>query len=95
MKAEQLTAPCTYHGEGPIWDTAAGVLRFVDMLQGDILTLTPAGEIDRLHVGTIAAAMRPRADGGLVVAVEHGFVLVDGDGQAGPSRPRSPTPGYA
>ena len=69
MKAEQLTDVCTYHGEGPMWD-AAGVLRWVDMLNGDILTLTPAGDIDRLHVGTVAAAMRPRAAGGLVVAVE-------------------------
>ena len=41
MKAEQLTPPCAYHGEGPIWDESAGVLRFVDMLHGDILTLTP------------------------------------------------------
>ena len=39
----------------------AGVLRWVDMLNGDILTLTPAGDIDRLHVGAVAAAMRSRA----------------------------------
>jgi sugar lactone lactonase YvrE len=86
MKAEQLTEPAAYHGEGPLWDAAAGVLRWVDMLAGDILTLTPAGGIDRLPVGTIAAAMRPRAAGGLVVAIEHGFVLIDGDGQIGPER---------
>ena len=60
------------------------------MLNGDILQLTPAGPADRRDVGTIAAAMRPRAGGGLVVAVEHGFVLIGPDGQAGPSRPRSP-----
>ena len=39
------------------------------MLNGDILTLTPAGAIERVHAGTVAAAMRPRAAGGLVVAV--------------------------
>ncbi len=86
MRAEQLTDVCTYHGEGPMWDAAAGVLRWVDMLSGDILTLTPAGDIDRLHVGTVAAAMRPRAAGGLVVAVEHGIVLIDGAGQIGPEQ---------
>jgi sugar lactone lactonase YvrE len=86
MKAEQLTDVCTYHGEGPMWDAAAGVLRWVDMLNGDILTLTPAGGIGRLHVGTVAAAMRPRAAGGLVVAVEHGIVLIDGAGQIGPEQ---------
>ncbi|MGA2827160.1 MAG: SMP-30/gluconolactonase/LRE family protein [Streptosporangiaceae bacterium] len=86
MKAEQLTEPAAYHGEGPLWHELAGVLRWVDMLAGDILTLTPAGSIDRLHIGTVAAAMRPRAAGGLVAAVEHGFVLIDGDGQIGPER---------
>ncbi len=69
-----------------MWDAPAGVLRWVDMLNGDTLTLTPAGHIDRLHVGTIAAAMRSRAAGGLVVAVEHGFVLIDGAGQIGPEQ---------
>jgi len=69
MKAEQYTDVVTYHGEGPIWDSVAGVLRWVDMLNGDILTMAPDGSIGRQHVGTIAAAMRPRAGGGLVVAV--------------------------
>jgi len=86
MKAEQLTEPAAYHGEGPLWDENAGVLRWVDMLNGDILTLAAAGTIDRMHVGKVAAAMRPRAAGGLVVAVEHGFVLIDRDGQTGPER---------
>ena len=86
MKAEQLTDVCTYHGEGAIWDEHAGLLRWVDMLNGDILHLTQDGTPDRRHVGTIAAAMRPRAGGGLVVAVEHGFVLIGADGQAGPEQ---------
>jgi sugar lactone lactonase YvrE len=84
MKAEQFTDVVTYHGEGPIWDSVAGVLRWVDMLNGDILTLPPGGQLSRQHVGTIAAAMRPRAGGGLVVAVEHGFALMDADGRLGP-----------
>jgi sugar lactone lactonase YvrE len=93
MKAEQLTDVCTYHGEGPIWDSVAGVLRWVDMLNGDILTMSPGGTIDRRHVGTIAAAMRPRSGGGLVVAVEHGFVLLDADGQASPEQTAFTDPG--
>ena len=84
MKAEQFTDVITYHGEGPIWDSVAGVLRCVDMLNGDILTLPRDGAIGRQHVDTIAAAMRPRAGGGLVVGVEHGFVLTDADGRPGP-----------
>lgn len=86
MKAEQLTEAAAYHGEGSLWDEDAGVLRWVDMLNGDILTMAPAGTIERMHAGTVAAAMRPRAAGGLVVAVEHGFVLIDRGGRIGPEQ---------
>jgi sugar lactone lactonase YvrE len=93
MKAEQFTDVVTYHGEGPIWDSVAGVLRWVDMLNGDILTMAPGGAIERQHVGTIAAAMRPRAGGGLVIAVEHGFVLMEPDGQLGSEQTAFTDPG--
>jgi sugar lactone lactonase YvrE len=66
-----------------MWDQGAGCLRWVDMLNGDILSLNPAGAVDRLHVGGVAAALRPRLRGGLVVAVERGFVLVDANAQVG------------
>jgi sugar lactone lactonase YvrE len=90
LLARQLTDVCTVHGEGPVWDAAAGVLRWVDMLAGDILAtaLPPGkaeagrihtGEIERLHVGSVAAALRPRDGGGLGVAVERGFALLDPD----------------
>jgi sugar lactone lactonase YvrE len=84
--AEQLTSAVAYHGEGPVWDPVARVLRWVDMLAGDVLTLGPDGVVERLHVGNVAAAVRPRAEGGLVVAVERGFVLVDGEGRVGAER---------
>jgi len=77
---EQLTPAAAHHGEGPIWDVAAGCLRWVDMLRGDVLTLAAGDRIDRLHVGPVAAAIRPRATGGLVVAVQRGFALIDPDG---------------
>jgi sugar lactone lactonase YvrE len=80
MKAEQLTPACAIHGEGPAWDAAAGRLRWVDMLRGDVLTLDPAGTIERLHVGGVAAAVRPRLAGGLVVAIERGFAVLGPDG---------------
>src|SRR5690242_12161547 len=81
MRAEQLTGPCAEHGEGPVWDAAAGVLRWVDMLRGDVLTLDAAGTVGRRHVSDVAAAIRPRAGGGLVAAVERGFALLDDSGQ--------------
>jgi sugar lactone lactonase YvrE len=80
VRAEQLTEPVAYHGEGPVWSPRWGGLRWVDMLAGDILGLDSSGAIERRHVGTIAAAVRPRAGGGAVIGVERGFALEDPDG---------------
>ncbi len=80
MQAEQLTGPVAYHGEGPVWSERWGGLRWVDMLAGDVLSLSAGGEVGRRHVGRVAAAMRPRRGGGAVVAVERRFVLEDADG---------------
>jgi sugar lactone lactonase YvrE len=79
---EQFTKVCTTHGEGPFWDARAQVLRCVDMTAGDVLSVHPeTGAVDRRTVGEFAACVRPRRDGGLVVAVGRGFVLLDPDGQ--------------
>src|SRR4051794_23226870 len=80
MRAEQVTDPVTYHGEGPVWCERWGGLRWVDMLAGDILSLTADGEIRRRHVGNVAAAIRPRRNGGAVIGVERGFALEETDG---------------
>ena len=56
------------------------------MLAGDILSLTDAGGITRRHVGTVAAAVRPREGGGAVIGVERGFCLEDADGTLTPLR---------
>src|SRR3954454_2065270 len=80
MRAEQVTDPVTYHGEGPVWSPRWGGLRWVDMHAGDVLALAPDGGITRRHVGTIAAAIRPRRAGGAVIGVERGFALEDATG---------------
>ena len=80
MRVEQVTGPVAYHGEGPVWSERWGGLRWVDMLAGDILSLTNDGTIDRRHVGSVAAAVRPRRGGGAVIGVERGFALEDVDG---------------
>lgn len=76
---EQVTGPITEHGEGPCWSPAWGGLRWVDMTCGDVLWLRDTGEVDRLHVDSVAAAIRPRAGGGAIIAVERGLLLVDDD----------------
>jgi sugar lactone lactonase YvrE len=75
---EQITDPLCYHGEGPVWSEAWGGLRWVDMLAGDLMTLRPDGTVDRLHVGEVAAFVRPRTTGGYVVGIERGLALADG-----------------
>ena len=79
-RVEQYTAPVAYHGEGPVWFGSWGQLRWVDMLAGDILSMRADGTIERRHVGAVAAALRPRAHGGAVIAVERGFLLEQPDG---------------
>ena len=81
MRAQRWTEVVTRHGEGPAWDGRLDALRCVDMLAGDLLTIRAGELVGREHVGDVAAAWRPRAGGGWVVAVERGFVLVDGDGR--------------
>jgi len=80
MRAEQVTDPVAYHGEGPVWSVRWGGLRWVDMLAGDILSLRPDGTVERWHVATVAAALRPRSRGGAVIGVERGFALEEPDG---------------
>ncbi len=81
MRAEPVTEPLAYHGEGPIWDPS-GRLLWVDMLAGDVLGLEPqSGAISRLHVAGVAACVVPRSGGGHAVATERGFVLLDADGE--------------
>lgn len=83
--AEQLTGCDAVHAEGPVWSPAWGGLRWVDMLAGDVLHLDPStGHVGRWHVGTVAAAIRPRATGGAVIATERDFVVADTAG--GPVR---------
>jgi sugar lactone lactonase YvrE len=80
MRVEQVTGPEVYHGEGPVWYDGWGGLRFVDMLAGDVMSLATDGSLERRHVGSVAAAVRPRRGGGAVIGVERGFALEDADG---------------
>lgn len=79
MRAERLTDRVAYHGEGPVWLPDHGGLTWVDMLDGDVLTLR-GDRIDRRHVDSVVACVRPRTNGGLVYGIERGFALEDADG---------------
>lgn len=80
MRVEQVTDPVAYHGEGPVWSSRWGGLRWVDMLAGDVLSLGPDGSVGRRHVGSVVAAVRPRRRGGTVIGQERGFALEEPEG---------------
>ena len=88
--ADAVTDVCTEHGEGVIWDAAAALVRFVDLEAGALMTYDPTGgAVAHRPLGKVAACVRPRRGGGLVVALERSFVLLDPagevEGESGPA----------
>ncbi len=79
MKAEQITEPDAEHGEGPVWSPSWGGLRWVDTFDGDLYTLDAAGTVTRRRLAASLGALRPRAGGGMVVALERRFALTSPD----------------
>lgn len=80
MKAEQLGAPVTWHGEGPCWDPVGQRMIVVDMTAGAVVDVTaPGGPIRHQLRSEVAAVVRPRRAGGFLVAGQHGFDLFDAD----------------
>lgn len=85
MNAEQITAPLADHGEGAVWDDAAQLVRLVDVFRGDVLSYDPsAGAVRRHHISGVASCVVPRMGGGVAVATERGFTLVDAAGALEP-----------
>jgi sugar lactone lactonase YvrE len=81
LAAEQVTDVCTMHGEGVVWDEQSGLVRFVDLEAGALVSFDPAsGTLGRRQLGKVAACVRPRRSGGLVVALERSFALLDPEG---------------
>lgn len=78
-RATQYTERCTTHGEGAFWDEVAGRLLLVDMMVGAVVEVAADGSPRRHEFGGVAAAIRARAEGGYVLAVERGFQLLDAD----------------
>jgi sugar lactone lactonase YvrE len=79
VQTEQITEPLALHGEGPCWLERSGEVAWVDMLAGRVLATALATGVTRVIdvPSPVAAIVRPRADGGLVVATETGIVLLD------------------
>lgn len=83
--AQRAVEAVVEHGEGPMWDWRTSTLYWVDMLAGDLMARGEDGAVTRRHLSSVVAAVRPRRSGGLVVAVERGFVLLPDGPDASPS----------
>jgi sugar lactone lactonase YvrE len=69
-------------GEGPVWDEQRQLLLWLDILPGLVHRFDPAtGSDDVCHVGKPVGSAGLRRSGGLVLAVEDGFALLDKDWQ--------------
>jgi sugar lactone lactonase YvrE len=72
-----VDAKCTI-GEGPVWDTEAQTLYWVDLLENRIHALeASSGRLSSLDVGQNTGCVVPRSKGGLVAALQHGFFTID------------------
>lgn len=82
MDAERVTDSLCYHGEGPCWSASWGGLRWVDMLSGDMLSLSALGaQPHRITTPFgVVACVRPRRGGGAVLGIDRGFGLEQPDG---------------
>lgn len=79
MRAERITGPVCFHGEGLVWWERWAKLRFVDMFAGDVLTLD-GDQVTRTPVGSpVAAVIRPRMGGGAIVARERDLAVSNFD----------------
>ena len=69
-------------GEGPVWDLARGVLRWVDLLAGRVYTADPGtGARTWFDAGDPVGTVGLTRAGGLVLALVDGFALAGADGQ--------------
>jgi sugar lactone lactonase YvrE len=65
-------------GEGPIWDSEANVLYWVDIMSSELHIFDPASGNDRvLDIGQYVTTVVPYKPGSVMVTVHHGFGRVD------------------
>lgn len=81
LRPEVVLDVGAHHGEGPVWHVAEQRLDWVDLVAGRLHRFDPiTGGHDTHEVGTPLGAFAPRARGGFVLAVEHGFAYLDASG---------------
>jgi sugar lactone lactonase YvrE len=65
-------------GEGPVWDARQDVIWWVDITRNLVHRYDPnSGHDSTIDVGQAVGAVVPRASGGLALAVQDGFAVMD------------------
>jgi sugar lactone lactonase YvrE len=88
-EAEPLPGtPSAELGEGPSWDGAEQLLRWVDIKAGRVHRWwCDTGRTEVIEIGELVAAALPRAAGGLVLALTTDLAAGDSDGTLGRRQP--------
>ncbi len=82
LEAELAVAAQCVLAESPVWDAGRGVLRWVDILAGQVHAFDPAtGARSQFSTGTPVGAVGLTTGGGLVLALVDGFALADVAGE--------------
>jgi sugar lactone lactonase YvrE len=82
LSAEVVVPAQCELAEGPVWDAARGLLRWVDILPGQVHALDPAtGAHTWFDAGDPVGTVGLTRSGGLVLALVDGFYRADRDGQ--------------
>ncbi|NHB84773.1 SMP-30/gluconolactonase/LRE family protein [Tessaracoccus sp. HDW20] len=71
----------TQCGEGPYWDPESRTVVWVDIIGKQALRTTIGGDTTVIDYPEMVGAAAPRVGGGLVLAVESGFALLDATGE--------------
>jgi sugar lactone lactonase YvrE len=81
LEAELVVPAQCELAEGPVWDAARGLLRWVDLLPGQVHALDPAtGAHTWFDAGEPVGTVGLTRDGGLVLALVDRFALSDYQG---------------
>jgi sugar lactone lactonase YvrE len=82
IRAELVLDARARHGEGPVWHPTEHTLDWVDIMAGHLHRYDPRTDRDEvIDVGRPIGAFAPRASGGYVLAVEHGFGVLEPSGE--------------
>jgi sugar lactone lactonase YvrE len=79
-KATKLELPNAILGEGPIWDSRTSVFWWIDIIGKKLFQCSlETGQHQTWHLDQMVGTVVPRASGGLMLALQHGFAAFDPD----------------